>query len=138
MEMGRSGFLPAALGRVNAKTRTPIAALFVNLAFGVIAILSGRTGEIITLACFGAVSLYIVSMISLIILRKKEPDLERPYRAVAYPLFPLTALVLSVVTLIAFVIYNPEIAALFAGILVLGFVYYTLVGKNRVNLDAAS
>lgn len=136
MEMGRSGFLPSALGRVNARTRTPIVALFVNLTFGIIAILSGRTAEIITLACFGAVSLYIVSMISLIVLRRTEPDLPRPYRAVAYPVFPLIALVLSVLTLITFVVTNPDIAAIFCAIIAVGFVYYALVGRKRVDIES--
>lgn len=136
MEMGRSGFLPRPLGRVNAKTQTPIVALFVNLVFGVVAILSGRTGEIITLACFGAVSLYIVSMISLVLLRRNEPDLPRPYKAIAYPVFPLVALVLSVLTLIAFVVTNPEIAAVFAAILGVGFVYYFAIGRSRVDEEA--
>lgn len=129
MEMGRSGFLPSALGRVHAKTHTPVVALGTNMVFGVLAIWSGRTGEIITLACFGAVSLYIVSMISLLVLRKKEPDMERPFRAIMYPVFPVVALVLSVITLIAFVWYNPVIAGVFAAILIVGFGYYFAFGR---------
>jgi ethanolamine permease len=102
---------------------------------GVIAILSGKTGEIITLACFGALSLYIVSMISLFVLRKKEPDLERPYRAVAYPVFPAIALCIATVSLVAMTVYNPKIAGIFAFIMSGGLIYYFGVARGQVRED---
>ena len=52
------------------------------MLIGIAAILSGRTGDIITLAACGAVALYVISMTSLFVLRKAEPELERPFRAV--------------------------------------------------------
>lgn len=137
MEFGRSGFAPRVLGRVNARTGTPIFALGLNLGLGIIAILSGATGEIITLACFGALALYIVSMVSLIVLRRKEPDLERPFRAVAYPGFAGLALVLATVSLVAMTIYNPNIAALFWGILAVGSLLYRGFVSGKVNVDWA-
>ncbi|MEM6959701.1 MAG: ethanolamine permease, partial [Myxococcota bacterium] len=113
MEFGRSGYAPRILGRVHPTRATPTVALLVNLGLGLVAITTGRTGEIITLACFGALSLYILSMIALIVLRKREPELERPFRAVAYPAFPLIALTIAALSLVAMSIYNPIIAAIF-------------------------
>ncbi len=131
MEFGRSGFLPRILGRVNARTQTPIVALLVNLALGIVAILSGKTGEIITLACFGALSLYIISMVSLFVLRKKEPDLPRPFQAVLYPFFPATALVFATVSLVAMAVYNPGIAGVFLAVIALGAAYYALWARRH-------
>jgi len=84
-EFGRSGYLPRVVGLVHAQTGTPRVALLVNLVLGVIAIFTGRTAEIITLACFGALSLYALSMAALLRLRRTEPELPRPFVALGYP-----------------------------------------------------
>ena len=91
-EFGRVGYIPRAFGKVHPKTKTPANALLVNMVIGIIAILTGKTGEIITIACFGALSLYVISMIAFFALRKKEPELERPFKVPMYPLFPAVAL----------------------------------------------
>lgn len=134
MELGRAGFAPRPLGWVNVKTGTPLIALAANLAVGIVAILSGRTGEIITLACFGALSLYIVSMVSLFVLRRREPNLERPFRAVAYPLFPALALVIATIALIAMGIYNPGIAGVFGAMLAVGALYFAVFVNKRADV----
>jgi len=116
LEMGRQGFAPRFLGRVHPKRQTPVAALLVNWAIGAVALLSGKTGEIITVSVFGALALYILSMISLFRLRQVEPGLERPYHAPGYPWVPGLALVLSVFCWVAMAAAQPWLAAIFVGI----------------------
>lgn len=134
MELGRSRLFPAALGAVHPKTQTPITALAANLLVGIVAILTGRTDEIITLACFGALALYVLSMISLVVLRRKEPELERPFRAVAYPVFPCVALVIAAISLIALILFNPGIAAIFFAMVVVGSIYYFAFARRLARL----
>ena len=55
-----------------------------NMVLGMIALISGKTAEIITLSVFGALTLYILSMISMLRLRKNEPGLERPTPALTH------------------------------------------------------
>lgn len=98
-EMGRVGFLPSAVGRAHPRTHTPIAALLVNLVVGVLSILFLDTARLITMAAMGAATLYAISMLALIRLRQREPDLPRPYRTPLYPWLPLLALVLSLLAL---------------------------------------
>ncbi len=131
-EFGRSGFVPAALARIHPGSGTPRVALAVNLVAGVIAILSGKTADIITLACFGAVSLYILSMLALIRLRRIEKDLPRPFMAVGYPYLAILALGLATICLVALFYYNPEIGLLFLGLVGLGLAYYALRGRHQV------
>jgi ethanolamine permease len=138
MEFGRSGFAPRVLGRVHPVRGTPIVALLVNMVLGIIAIASGRTGDIITLACFGAVSLYILSMVALFRLRKLEPDLERPFKAVLYPVFPAIALAIAALSLVALAVYNVSVAAIFAAIVVAGLVYYWFAVRGKIDDDWAS
>ena len=133
MELGRSGLGPRFLGHVHPSRHTPLWALLTNLGVGVLAILSGRTGDIITLACFGALTLYIASMVSLLVLRRTEPELPRPYRAVLYPVFPVVALVLAALSLVAMTVYNLGIAALFALLMVLGLIWHQLRGRHGLD-----
>jgi ethanolamine permease len=133
MELGRSGYAPRALGYVGARTHTPVVALAVNMAAGIAAILSGRTGDIITLSCFGAVSLYALSMAALFALRRREPALHRPFRALAYPVFPAVAFVLALLSLGALAFYNRTIALVFLALLAGGGAYYVLFVRGRVD-----
>jgi ethanolamine permease len=96
------------------------------MGLGIAAILTGRTGEIITLAVLGALVLYATSMASLFRLRRAEPALERPYRAVAYPVFPAIALGLAVVCFVAVVRSAPQVAAVFVGIFAVGAAFRAL------------
>jgi ethanolamine permease len=128
MELGRAGFAPAVLGRVDPRTGTPAIALLANMLVGLVALATGRTAEIITMSCFGAVCLYAISMVSLFALRRSAPDLPRPFRAIGYPYFPAIALALSVVCLVALVATNLGIAALFAALVALGLLTHRLRG----------
>jgi ethanolamine permease len=132
LEFGRVGFAPAFLGRVHPGRRTPANALLVNMAIGIVALLTGKTAEIITIACFGALTLYIISMIALFALRTREPHLERPFRAPLYPLAPTVALVIAGVSLIALTTYNPVLALLYFGLLGGTFVLFKLRVNHRV------
>lgn len=112
-EFGRVRFAPAFLGKVNLRFRTPANALLLNMGIGILALLTGKTGEIITMSVFGALTLYIISMISLLRLRKTEPALHRPFRVPLYPLLPLTALTIAVVSFVAMAIYNIKLTVIY-------------------------
>lgn len=121
MEFGRARFAPAFLGRVHPKTQTPVNALLVNMVIGIIALLTGRSAEIIILSVFGALTLYAISMNALLRLRKNEPDLERPFRVPFYPAVPIIALVLSLLSLLAMTLYNLKLALLYFLIVGIGY-----------------
>jgi ethanolamine permease len=118
LEFGRVKFAPGWLGRIHPRFRTPANALLLNMTIGIIALLTGKTSEIITISVFGALTLYIVSMVALLQLRKKEPQLERPFRVPAYPVFPLVALLIAVFSFVAMAIYNAKLT----------LIYFLLIG----------
>ncbi len=128
-EFGRVGYAPKILGNIHPKFRTPSNALIVNTVIGIIALFTGKTGEIITIACFGALTLYIVSMIAILKLRQKEPDLERPFKVPLYPLTPIVALVIASIAFLAMTVYNPTLAAIYFGILAVSFAWFKLTVK---------
>lgn len=118
-EFGRVGNAPRFLGKVHAKFHTPMNALLVNMVFGVLALLSNSTAEIITLSVFGALTMYIFSMISLLVLRRNEPNLKRPFKVPFFPYLTYIALIIAVLALLAMVIYNLKLAGIYS-ILLLG------------------
>jgi len=128
-EFGRVGYFPKSLSYVHPKLKTPVVALLANTAIGIIALLTGETGSIITLAVFGAIVLYAISMVSFIMLRNKEPELERPYRVKNGIFAAKVALVIALVSLLAVTIFNIEIAAIFFAIMGGSFFIFSLTGK---------
>lgn len=105
-EFGKVRFAPPVFGKIHPRFHTPANALLLNMGMGIFALLTGKTAEIITIAVFGALFLYLFSMLALVKLRKTEPDLPRPFKVPFYPLFPFTALVITVVALIAMIVFN--------------------------------
>lgn len=130
-EFGRVGYAPKQLGHLHSKFKTPTNALIANMFVGIIALFTGKTGEIITIACFGAITLYIISMISLLALRKKEPQLKRPFLVPVYPAFPITALVIAGVAFVSMTYYNPMTAFIFLSLVGLSYIYFLLFLKKK-------
>ncbi|MEM8940256.1 MAG: ethanolamine permease [Bacteroidota bacterium] len=122
LELGREKYISPWIGKVDPRTKTPVNALIFNTIIGIFALLTGKTGEIITIACFGALTLYIVSMISFFALRKHHKNLERPFKTPYFPYFPLTALIIAVVALVAMSIYNVRLLLIYLLIIVIGYI----------------
>jgi ethanolamine permease len=135
--LARAGLLPKALAAIHPRWRTPHVAIVAGGVVGIAAIYSDRfvtiagqplTASIVTMSALGAIVMYIISLLSLVRLRRREPQLVRPFRVPLYPLFPLIALTIAAVSLVAIVYYNPAVAALFAALGVLG----ALVTRRRL------
>jgi APA family basic amino acid/polyamine antiporter len=97
--MSRDGLFTQKAALVNVGG-TPTVSLFLSVAVAVIFIVFGKTFErVITVCAFFFVANYVLSFISLFVLRRREPDKPRPYRAWGYPFTPGLALIGSVVFL---------------------------------------
>jgi ethanolamine permease len=130
--LARAGLLPRALAVIHPRWRTPHVAILAGGGIGIAAIFSDQlltihgqplTASIVTMSALGAIVMYITSLVSLMRLRRIEPRLERPFRTPAYPLFPLIALSIAVVSLAAIVYYNAAIAVIFVFAGALGGLY---------------
>jgi len=134
-EMGKENFLPPVLGKISKKFHTPAIALVVNMVIGIIALFTGRTGEIITISVFGALTLYIVSMLSVLKLRKSAPELERPFKVPFFPLTPIIALIIAVVSLVAVIYYNLYLAGIYVLIMAVSFVWFKIASYQKAKLE---
>ncbi len=88
----------------------------------------------ITMAVFGAIVMYIMSMLSLFRLRRSAPDMARSYRAPGYPIVPAFALVCAIICLIAMLWFNPMIGAIFCTFMLLGYLYFLTTKTRRETL----
>jgi ethanolamine permease len=142
--LGRESYLPRWLSGVHPRLRTPHRAILAGGLIGIAAIYSDNvkvlqiaghslTENIMTLSVFGALLVYLMSLLALFKLRRSEPTMVRTYRAPWYPYSPLIALIGVLVALVSMIYYNREIAAVFATMLGLGFVYFKLTHRNRVH-----
>ena len=129
-EFGKVRFAPPVFGKIHPTFHTPANALLLNMGIGILALLTGKTAEIITIAVFGALFLYFFSMISLIKLRMSEPELPRPFKVPFYPLFPYTALIITLVALIAMIVFNFVLFLLFFSIMLISVFIFLRLKKN--------
>ncbi|WP_038179705.1 ethanolamine permease [Vibrio rhizosphaerae] len=143
--LARAGYMPAGLAKLSA-FKTPQRAIITGGIIGIIAIFSdgiinlqgmSLTAAMITMAVFGAIVMYIMSMLSLFKLRQSEPHMVRSYRAPGYPVVPAIALVLSVICLIAMIWFNLIIALLFAAMMFVGYLYFLATKSQRAKASEA-
>lgn len=139
--LARAGYLPPGLAKLS-RFHTPHRAILAGGAIGILAIFCdgfnfqgmNLTAAMITMAVFGAIVMYIMSMLSLFQLRRTAPDLPRSFFAPGYPLVPGFALVCSIICLLAMLWFNPEIGALFILFMAVGYAYFLTTKTRRASL----
>jgi len=103
--LSRDGLFSPKLATVN-KGGTPAFALFLTVLISVILAATGTFESLLAISAFMGITVDSSVFLSLFILRKREPDLPRPFRALGFPFVPLIILVGSILLLIAYVISN--------------------------------
>ncbi|PYU62174.1 MAG: APC family permease [Acidobacteria bacterium] len=100
---------------------TPVMALFLSTVVGVLFLLTGTFERVIAMLSFFFVANYALSYASLFVLRKREPEMVRPYRAWGYPWTPGIALVASVLFLAGSILTDQKNAPWALATLVLSY-----------------
>jgi APA family basic amino acid/polyamine antiporter len=95
--------MPAWLTSVN-RGGTPAAALFTGTMVSAILVISGTFDTLIGIASILFVMVYLSGFISIIVLRRREPQLNRPFKAWLYPWGNLLVLLASAAFLVGAVI----------------------------------
>jgi ethanolamine permease len=143
--LSREGYLPPFFAKLHPRFKTPHRAILAGGAIGIAAIYSDElikiggqtlTANIVTMSVFGAILMYIISMLSLFQLRRTAPNMVRPFKAPFYPLFPAFALLGALVCMATMIYYNALIFGIFLGFLALGYVYFLMTSHHRSNAIA--
>ena len=85
--MARDGLFFRGAGALSARA-VPAAALVVQGIWASLLCLSGTYGQLLDYVVFAVLIFYILTVIGIFILRRKQPDADRPYRAIGYPVIP--------------------------------------------------
>ncbi len=82
------------MGNLNKKG-VPATALWIQCAWACFLCLLGAYGQLLTYVMLAVILFYILTIIGIFILRKKQPDLHRPYKAFGYPVLPIIYILLT-------------------------------------------
>ncbi len=129
-EFGKAGLAPKFLGHIQPIVKTPDYALIANMCIGIVLLLTNKTGDIIIISVLGALTLYILAMLSLIALRRKDPNTHRPYKVPGYPFVPALAMVLAMVTFVLIGIYWIKLMLIYLAILLVSYIIYKIFYKR--------
>ncbi len=130
--LSRAGYLPRFLSVTHKRFHTPHIAIMAGGVIGIVAAILGNGDVLIQIAVFGAVISYIMMMLSAIVLRKKEPNLHRPYKVPGYPLTPYLALILAILALFAGFFYAPKVILWTALVYAVFVVYFWLYSRHHL------
>lgn len=127
--MSRDGYMPAGIVRVN-KGGTPTIALALSVSAALALIWSGTFNSLLNLCALLFVLQYTMSFVSLLVLRQREPDTPRPYRAWGYPWTTIFVL-LGSLGFIAGVIYSDTRNSLYSlGLLAISYPVFLLTRRK--------
>ena len=134
--LSRAGYLPRFLSVTTSGRRTPWVALVVPAVIGFLLSLTGAGATLLNAAVFGAAISYVLMMLSHIVLRSREPDLERPYRTPGGVATSGVAFVLAVLAVIATFIVDRNAAFIMLGVYVLFIAYFLLYSRRHLVAQA--
>ncbi|NSL51051.1 ethanolamine permease [Calidifontibacillus erzurumensis] len=134
--LSRAGYLPPVLATLHKTRRTPYLAITLPGIIGLILVVLFNPDDLILISTFGALVSYISMNLSVIILRKKEPNLPRTYKTPLYPFTSIISLILAVISIFASVFANITFFMISIGIFVVAIIYYFAWARYRINKDA--
>jgi APA family basic amino acid/polyamine antiporter len=122
--MARDGLFFRRLAEIHPRFRTPAHAIVFQGVWSAALCLSGTYTRLYTFVVFAAVLFYALAGASVIVLRRKHPEWERPYRTWGYPWTPLLYVGVCVVVLGATIVSQPKESGVGLAILALGLPAY--------------
>lgn len=105
--MAKDGLFFKSVGKLNNKA-VPGVALWLQCIIASLWSLSGRYGDLLDMISFVVVLFYMLTILGVFILRRKRPELERPYKAFGYPFLPVSYILMGLCFCILLIIYKPD------------------------------
>jgi ethanolamine permease len=134
--LSRAGYLPRFLS-VTGSRKTPYLALIVPGTIGfLLAAITENGALLINIAVFGATVSYVLMMLAHIVLRVREPGLDRPYRTPGGTVTTGIALVLAVTAVVATFFVDEKAAAITAAIFVVAIAYFWFYSRHHLVANA--
>jgi APA family basic amino acid/polyamine antiporter len=129
--MARDGYFFHAIRRVNPEHRTPSASILLLGGWSSLLVLSGHFKELYTLVIFPSWILYGMTAAAVIVLRRRRPDLARPYRVWGYPWTPLLFVAVTLALIYSTLLASPRESGMGLVLIVLGLPFYRYWKRTR-------
>ncbi len=122
--MARDGMFFSSISVVHPRWCTPSNSILAMCGWSALLVLSGRYEQLFTYVIFSTWILYGMATASVIVLRRKRPDLPRPYRTLGYPFIPVLFVLVAVALLASTLRSSPRESLMGIGIIVAGLPFY--------------
>lgn len=106
--MSRDGLFFKAAGKLHPRYKTPVASLIVQAAWTCFLCLSGSYSQLLDYTMFAALVFYILTIGALFVLRARQPNAERPYKAIGYPVLPAVYILMAAWICVVLLRYKPQ------------------------------
>jgi APA family basic amino acid/polyamine antiporter len=113
--------------------QVPSKAMWYQCAWACILCLSGKYSDLLEYATFASLLFYILTIAGVFVLRKKEPDAERPYKAFGYPIIPAFYILITTAICIDLLIYKPQTTIFGLVIVLLGIPVYFFTSPKETS-----
>jgi basic amino acid/polyamine antiporter, APA family len=127
----RDGLFFSAVARVSPEHRTPGVSILLLTGWSAVLALSGKFDDLFNLVIFASWILYGMTAASVFVLRKKRPDLPRPYKTLGYPVVPALFIAGAFVLIATTAVERPRESAIGIGLILLGLPLYFYWKKRR-------
>lgn len=128
--MARDNRFFKSFKKIHPKYGTPVNSQIATAGVSIALILMGSFESITSLTVFTNWIFYTMGVSAVIVLRKKRPDMHRPYRVWGYPIVPCISILMSVVILGITLVSSPKSSILGLVVPGLGFLFYHLYFKK--------
>jgi APA family basic amino acid/polyamine antiporter len=105
--MAKDGLFFKQAGHLN-NFAVPQWALWVQCIIACAWSVSGKYGQLLDMISFVVVIFYVMTILGIFILRKKQPQAERPYRAFGYPVLPALYIIMGLAFCALLIVYKPQ------------------------------
>ncbi len=129
--MAADGLFFAALARIHPRHRTPAASLWTQTAWSLVLTVSGTYEQLFTYVVFASFLFHAAAAVAVFVLRRRQPDRDRPYRVWGYPVVP-ALFVLACLLLLGNTLYEAPVESLWGlGLVALGIPAYMGFARRR-------
>jgi basic amino acid/polyamine antiporter, APA family len=129
--MGKDGLFFKKAATLN-KNDVPGYALTIQCIWASVLCLSGTYGDLLEYSTFASLIFYIITIAGVFILRRKEPDTERPYKAFGYPVVPMLYIITAFAICVDLLVFKTKSTGMGLLIVCLGIpIYYLLMKRSR-------
>jgi APA family basic amino acid/polyamine antiporter len=131
--MANDGLFFKVCGQLDPKSQTPLTSIVVQCLWACGLTLTGRYGDLLDYVIFAVLLFYMLTIWGIFVLRRKRPDMERPYKAFGYPVLPMFYILAAGAIEVLLLLNKPNYTWPGLFIVLLGIPVYFVWKKNEVS-----